>query len=57
MNKKREKLQDMRKGTHTEKTRTARYRKCEIPDQNDAPHMRIKEAIHHKKRLLEDAKY
>ena len=44
---------------YTEKTRTARYRKSEIQDQNDAPHMRTKEAINtpHDKRLLEDAKY
>ena len=26
------------------------YRKCEIQDQNDAPHMRTKEATHHEKR-------
>ena len=50
MNKKRDKLQDMRRSTHTEKTRTAKYRKCEIQDQNDAPHMRTKEATHHEKR-------
>ena len=28
----------------------AKYRKCEIQDQNDAPHMRTKEATHHEKR-------
>ena len=27
-----------------------KYRKCEIQDQNDAPHMRTKEATHHEKR-------
>ena len=36
----------MRRSTHAEKTQTAKYRKCEIQDQNDAPHMRTKEATH-----------
>ena len=50
MNKKRDKLQDMRRSTHTEKTRTAKFRKCEIQDQNEAPHMRTEEVTHHEKR-------
>ena len=51
MNKKRDKLQEMQRSTrtHTEKTRTAKYRKCEIQDQNDAPDMRTKEATQHEK--------
>ena len=40
----------MRRSTHTEKTRTAKYKKCEIRDQNDAPHMRTKEETRHEKR-------
>ena len=50
VNKKGDKLRDMRRSTHTEKTRTAKNRKWEIQDQNDAPHMRTKEATHHEKR-------